>query len=121
MMEDRRRMRWEKAQQRAQKQAQRRRLFLRLGIAGVVLIGSIILILMMTRDTTSDQPDSAAQTPTAAPTEASYAADNTTVIHYAAAGDLNITDAVVQSGLAASGYDFTRSFMDVAPVCLQYD
>ena len=39
-----------------------------------------------------------------------------TVIHIRAAGDLNITNKVVESGLAATGYDYTRAFMDVAPV-----
>lgn len=37
-----------------------------------------------------------------------------TTIHIRAAGDLNVTDAVVQSGLAVNGYDFTDAFMDVA-------
>ena len=39
-----------------------------------------------------------------------------TVIHFVAGGDLNVTDKVVQSGTAVSGYDYTELFLDVAPV-----
>ena len=44
-----------------------------------------------------------------------------TVIHIKAAGDLNVTTSVVEAGLAATGYDFTRAFMDVAPVLAEAD
>ena len=40
--------------------------------------------------------------------------DPITTVHIRAAGDLNITDSVVDSGLAANGYDYTRAFQDVA-------
>lgn len=40
--------------------------------------------------------------------------DPDTVINIRAAGDLNVTDAAIQSGLAVNGYDFTDAFMDVA-------
>ena len=49
-------------------------------------------------------------------TSASRKQNTKTVIHLRAAGDLNITNSVVEAGLAATGYDFTRAFMDVAPV-----
>ena len=39
--------------------------------------------------------------------------DPITKIHIKAAGDLNITNNVVKSGLVASGYDFSRAFLDV--------
>lgn len=49
------------------------------------------------------------------PTEASsQVKKQDTKITIRAAGDLNVTDAVVQSGLAVNGYDFTDAFMDVA-------
>ena len=41
-------------------------------------------------------------------------ADPITKIHIKAAGDLNVTDSVVSSGIAATGYDFTGVFRDVA-------
>lgn len=42
-------------------------------------------------------------------------------IHIKAAGDLNITNSVVSAGLAATGYDYTRAFMDVASVLSDAD
>lgn len=40
----------------------------------------------------------------------------TTVIHLAAAGDLNVNDATVAAGRQTGGYDYTSVFMDVASV-----
>ncbi len=45
----------------------------------------------------------------------------TTVIHIAAAGDLNITDQVIRNAASGSDYDFTRAFLDVAPVFAEAD
>lgn len=44
-----------------------------------------------------------------------------TTIHIKAAGDLNITNSVVSAGLAATGYDYSRAFMDVAAVLSDAD
>ncbi len=52
---------------------------------------------------------------TAAPTESSRTDRSPiTTIHIRAAGDLNVTTSVVDSGLSAAGYDYTRAFLDVA-------
>lgn len=52
---------------------------------------------------------------TAAPTQPPKTTrDPITTIHIRAAGDLNITTSVVDSGLSAAGYDYTRAFQDVA-------
>lgn len=40
--------------------------------------------------------------------------DPITTIHIRAAGDLNVTDSVVNSGITAVGYDYTAAFRDVA-------
>jgi hypothetical protein len=40
----------------------------------------------------------------------------TTVIHVAAAGDLNVTDYVLESAAHENGYDFSQTFLDVAPI-----
>ncbi len=40
--------------------------------------------------------------------------DPITTIHIRAAGDLNVTDSVVSSGVTAVGYDYTAAFRDVA-------
>ena len=56
-------------------------------------------------------------TQTTEPTETTRSRrDPLTTIHIKAAGDLNVTTNVVDAGLAASGFDFTRAFMDVAPI-----
>ena len=40
----------------------------------------------------------------------------TTVIHIAAAGDLNVTDYVLENAAHENGYDFSQAFLDVAPI-----
>ena len=40
----------------------------------------------------------------------------TTVIHVAAAGDLNVTDEVLANAAHENGYDFSQTFLDVAPI-----
>ena len=40
----------------------------------------------------------------------------TTVIHVAAAGDLNVTDYVLENAAHENGYDFSQTFLDVAPI-----
>ena len=56
-------------------------------------------------------------TQTTEPTETTRSRrDPLTTIHIKATGDLNVTTNVVDAGLAASGFDFTRAFMDVAPI-----
>ena len=111
-----------RAQQRQQRLAQRRRLFLRLGIAGAVLVVCGVLIAVIssgggkapaeTTPTTQTVPLA-----TADPTDDTQAAQ--TVIRFAAAGDLNITDKVVASGGAT--FDYTRAFMDVLPLLADAD
>lgn len=96
--------------------AQRRRLRLRLIAAAVVLLLIGVLIFFVTRRGQSPEPT----TPTADTTLTSPSVEGTeaeptepyTVIHFAAGGDLNVTDAVVASG--GSGYDYTQALMDVA-------
>jgi len=40
----------------------------------------------------------------------------TTVIHVAAAGDLNVTDYVLENAAHENGYDFSQTFLDVGPI-----
>ena len=47
--------------------------------------------------------------------------DPTTVVHIRAAGDLNITDTVVNAGFTQNGYNFTAAFQDVLPVLADAD
>ena len=47
--------------------------------------------------------------------------DPITKIHIKAAGDLNITNSVVDAGLAITGYDFSKAFQDVAAILADAD
>lgn len=121
--EERKRLREEKAAQRAQKQAQSRKAFIRLGAAGVVLIACGILIFALTRgNKTPDTPTLESTAPSTQetqlnPTEATDPA--TTVIHYAAAGDLNINEQTVAAG--GSTYVYTQAFQDIAHLLARAD
>lgn len=117
-MEKRRRRR--DAQRKKQRQAQRR---LRLGLAAaVVILGLCAAAIYYFADKIPAEEPATAPTvpeettaPTTAPTEEEKSIwDTITTIHIRAAGDLNVTDSVVDSGLSASGYDYTRAFQDVA-------
>jgi len=91
-----------------QKPKRGKKLAIRLGIAAVVLIACGALIFTFARKKSAG--DTSPTTPSADPTQPT--APNTTVIHYAAAGDLNINDLTVSAG--GSGYNYTETFMDVA-------
>ena len=112
--------------QRKQQEKERRRLKLTLIAACVVLalcgfaIFSIAQGASQARANVSAElsavPETTAptiQTETTAATESRNTPTNT-VIHLRAAGDLNVTNAVVQSGLSVNGFDFTDAIMDVA-------
>lgn len=98
-----------------QRKRQQRQLFIKLGIAAAVLVLVAVLIIVLTR------PDAPDTTPdTAVPTDTQVQTDpqaGKTVIHLAAAGDLNVTEAVIASGGAE--YDYTQTFMDVLPALAQ--
>ena len=47
--------------------------------------------------------------------------DPITTIHIRAAGDLNVTDSVINAGVAVSGYDYSGAFKDVAAVLAEAD
>lgn len=125
-----------------------RGVILQLVSAAVVLVAAIACLLLLPRSLGSDgettpsagsltqsapSPTQAAEPTdteteppvettanTDAPTEA-QASGPTTVIHLAAAGDLNINDTTVAAGQTDGGYDYTEVFMDVAPVFAQAD
>ena len=115
----------EKRRQRRQAQlkkqrAQRRKLRLGLAAAVVVLGLCAFGIYYFVENTPQGEatvqsaiPETTAST-TAPTEETSPVSESTTTIHLRAAGDLNVTDSVVDAGLAASGFDFTRAFQDVA-------
>lgn len=118
--EERKRLRQEKAAQRAEKQ--KKRLRIQLIAAAVVLITCAGLIFGLSRRT--PQPDTSdtqastgpASTQATVPEETKPA---TTIIHYAAVGDLNINDATVSAG--GAGYVYTDTFMDIAHLLADAD
>ena len=117
---DRRRQRREEARKKQQRQ-QRRLVFL-LVLAGLVLIGCGVMIYRIAAQSPKSQPVSSidateateASTETAEPTSGRQTRDPVTKIHIRAVGDLNITNSVVDSGIVATGYNYTRAFQDVA-------
>ena len=117
----------EKRRQRREKQlkkqrAQRRKL--RLGLAAaVVILGLCTLAIVYFVDSAPEGASTAAMATlptettvpqTLPPEETTPPKGVATTIHIRAAGDLNVTNSVVDAGLSAAGYDFTRAFQDVA-------
>lgn len=115
---DRRRQKREQA--RKQMKRTQRRMVLLLILAVAILAGCIIAIYRMAHQTPDSQPVSAMDATTQATTEATeptsgrVVKDPITKIHIRAVGDLNVTNASVDAGIVATGYDYTRAFRDVA-------
>lgn len=115
-------------EQRQKMLRQQRQLRIRLIIAAVVIVVCAVAIYALSSKSGGGQA-SGESTPTGivvteAPTE-EIATDppeeGITTIHIKAAGDLNVTDSVVNSGKTTLGYDFTDAFMDVAHVLSDAD
>lgn len=117
--EELKRQRQLRQQQRENQRRRFRRLMFRLGVAGAVLLLCGGLIFTLSREN-REKPNventqsmaSTAQTDADETQETPAATEPTTVIHLAAAGDLNINDGVVAAG--NSQHDYTKVFMDVA-------
>lgn len=114
-------MRREKREaQRRKQQAEAKRLHITLILAAVVLVLCTAGIVFLTSRSDSSQTTVAAETrPTQKPTQATEPATRAqkstkTTIHIKAAGDLNVTNSVINAGVAVGGYNYTRAFMDVA-------
>ena len=99
--------------QRAEKQ---RKTLIRLGIAGLVLaLCALLIFILLPRFMTApqDSTDSTVVSEETKQTEPPF-----TVIHLAAAGDVNITDKTVNCG---NGYDYKNVFIDVAHILANAD
>lgn len=131
-MDDFKQRRLEREQQRQERLRQQKRLTVKLLIALAVLIGVAITILVVASRQNQEAPQpegtvNSTQSPgttdaTTLPeeeTEAAQTDEDKTVITFAAAGDLNITDNVVASG-GETG-DYTNTFLDVLPLLSQAD
>ena len=106
--------------QRRKQQAEARRLKITLILAAVVLVLCAVGIVFLTGRSGGSETTVVEQTrPTEKPTQATEAPTRTqkstkTTIHIKAAGDLNVTDSVINAGVSVGGYSYTRAFMDVA-------
>ena len=120
------RARQERRAEMRQKQLQeQKRMRRNLIIAGVVALLCVAGIILLARNAGGNDPapqmeNTPAQTeaveqtmPVEESEEVSNRRNAPTTIHIRAAGDLNVTKSVVESGLVASGYDFSRAFLDV--------
>lgn len=107
-------LRRRRQQAKARRQAAKRRMLIRLCIVGVLLICGILILTLSLRSC-KKKPTSptttTAETTLPPATEPQETLPPTTVIHFAATGDLNVTQRVVASG--GADYDYTETFMDV--------
>lgn len=111
---------------RLKREKEQKRLKAGLIAAGVILVAAAAgVIFLASGKSASAEPEKETTKATTAPTEETQLSweerTATSTMHIRAAGDLNITDSVVASGLAATGYEFTRSFLDVAPLLADAD
>lgn len=107
---------------RKQRQAEQRQLMIRLAVAAVVLLCVGILVFVISRGD-GQQPPSETTLPTQEETKQEDIPEETeaptTVIHIAAAGDLNVTDNVVSS--SNDNLDYSAAFRDVLPLLASAD
>ena len=112
--------------QRKRRQVQVRRMRLTLALAAVLLIVCGVGIYKLTQsvDGGDSQPAQQVQTvPTTEETKETTPIQKSpiTTIHIKAAGDLNVTDSVVNAGMAVNSYDFSPVFKDVAAILSDAD
>ncbi len=108
-------LRRKRQHKKTQREKARKKLFLRLGVAGGVFLLVLIFILVMAnrsdRDTgdVSENPEQIAE----------ETQPSVTVVHFSATGDLNVTERLITSG--GSEYDYKKTFLDVAPTLADAD
>lgn len=110
--------------QRKRRQAQVRRMRLTMVLVVVLLAACGYGIYRLTRS--ADSGEKVQQTVTVPTTEETKETlpiqkSPITTIHIKAAGDLNVTDAVVNAGMAVNSYDFSPVFKDVAAILSDAD
>lgn len=109
-------------QQKRKRQIAQRKLILRLIIAAAVLVLCGVLILVFSlrnAPPTAENPEETTPPTVPGETEPEETVPPPTVIHFAATGNLNVTEKVVASGGAE--YDYTKTFLDIAHVLANAD
>ena len=100
-----------------QRKRRRRLLLLAAVILAAVCAAAVFLKGREESPSSTEPPASRPQAETAPrETEPPRPQTGTTVIHVAAAGDLNVTDDVLENAAHENGYDFSQTFLDVAPI-----
>ena len=101
----------------------RRRTMLLSGLTVAVLVLAMVLLFGGRGEANPTEPVQTTPPQTTVPqetvpqqTDAPKPQTGTTVIHVAVAGDLNVTDYVLENAAHENGYDFSGSFLDVAPI-----
>ena len=115
-------LRRKRFQHKRKRQIAQRKLIIRLCIAAAVLVLSGVLILVFSLRNAPPAAENPAET--VAPTSPGETAPEETtppptVIHFAATGNLNVTERVVASG--GSEYDYTKTFLDIAHILANAD
>lgn len=103
----------------AQQRKRRRRLLLTVLLLAV--LACVAVFVLADRGDPADPTEPPVQTTAPAEsvpqeTQPPRPQTGTTVIHIAAAGDLNVTDYVLENAAHENGYDFSQTFLDVAPI-----
>ena len=123
--EEKRRARREAARKKREAEARRVRRNLFLALLALIVCG--VVIYNLTQEVKSVLPESQTQVQeTEAAEETTRATrpiekDPITTIHIKAAGDLNVTDNVVNSGVSVGGFDYGPVFKDVAAILADAD
>ena len=117
---------------RKQKEAQKKKLRIQIALVAAGLLACILGVALLTGGETGETVQAPTAPPvettapptTEPPTEATtsrFEGEKKQVIHIKATGDLNITNRTVNSADTDLGYDYTRPFMDVAPLLADAD
>lgn len=104
---------------RQKRQQEQQNLIKRLTYAGVALAVAAVIILAVVLIGNADGKKPVDTRPTETVVKETEPKGEQTVVHFAAAGDLNITDKVVSSG--GAGMDYSRVFADVLPLLAEAD
>ena len=111
---NKRRMERHMRRQKMNAQRRRKKQFAMIGICLLlVAMGAGIFFLLRLDENTEPEPQPAVQS------DGTVKAEDATVIHLVAAGDVNVTDAVVTSG--GPEYDYKKTFLDVAHLLAEGD
>ena len=124
--DEKRRAKREAAERRRREEARRIRRNLFVALIALIMCG--VAIYNLTQEVKADLSDGTEQsleetqtvTEETRPTSP-IQADPITTIHIKAAGDLNVTDSVVNAGVAVGGFDFSPVFKDVAAILADAD